>query len=112
MSPAIACVAKMSAPYALPMSFSVMMVGEAAVHVMHTSSASCGLIWGALEWSVWVGVSAAAAELLLCCCLVVLERRMAVAVYLRLRIYLMQLRGQQVSNHAIAVFKTRNRCYS
>jgi hypothetical protein len=112
ISPAIACVAKLSAPYALPMSFAVMTLGEVVVHVMHTSGASCGFVWAALERSVWVGVGAAAAEVLLSCCLMVLERQMAVDVHVRLRSYTMQLRGQQVSDCHDIYVKTRNRCYS
>ena len=89
-----------------------MLLGEVVVHVMHTSGASCGFVWAALEWSVWVGVGAAAAEVLLSCCLMVLERQMAVDVHVRLSSYTMQLRGQQVSNCHDIYVKTRNRCYS
>ena len=67
--PCMGSVARLTAPYALPLTLSAMWGGEVAVALLQLDGVCTGAVWDVLGGTVWVGVAAAAAELLLCCCM-------------------------------------------
>ena len=97
IAPSITSIARLTAPYALPLSLATMLLGHLAVHVMQQRCVRCGIIAQLLERSLWPCVAGAVGELLLCCAMVLVERQAAVSAHVRLLSYEFQRRGQQVA---------------
>jgi hypothetical protein len=96
ITPTIASVSRLTAPYALPMSFATILLGEIAVYLLQLGCSCCGAICSAALYTVWGCLGVAAIELLVCCCMLILERYIAVASQIRVQGHEMQRRGRQV----------------
>jgi hypothetical protein len=96
IAPAIACVARSTAPYALPLSFATMVGGEIAMHTVQLAYRSCGPLCDLFARTSWFGIIIAAVELLLCLSMLALERHTAITLHLRTSLYDQQIRIAQV----------------
>ena len=96
IAPTIASVSRLTAPYALPMSFATMLLGEIAVYLLQLGCSCCGAICGAAFYTVWGCLGVAAIELLMCCCMLFMERYMAITSQIRVQGHEIQCRGRQV----------------
>jgi hypothetical protein len=104
IAPSIASAARLTAPHALPFSFSLMLLGVIIAHVLQLDGMPSPAFSQPFESSVWVATGCAVAELLICCVMMLIERQMAVTAHVRVLSYEFQQRGQQVhariSSHA------------
>ena len=108
VAPSIASVARSTAPHALPLAFSAMLLGETAAHALlvacpHCAAASalfgysvCAAASALFGYSVWAAAACPAVELLMSCAMILLERLTAVSAHVRVLGYEFQKRGHQV----------------
>jgi hypothetical protein len=103
IAPSITSVARVTAPYALPLSLATMLLPQVTLYVMHHRCAHCSPVANILFHSLWPAVACAACELLLCCGMVLAERQAAVKAHVRLLSYEFHSRAQQVCAVAAAL---------